>query len=520
MRWVGPFLLLSLASPSFAALPCESEYRLFLGGARDADRWKLERGWVSYATGRAESSDALLAAAARARSRSMVERPGFRELRRDLQRCIDDAPPIAVAPFSVHVFSTFRGAPHPLGHVEISIDGEVVGYTDQSGTADFIATGRLHVVTARERGGSKAVSHLVDLAQMRADPIDFDFSLDDGGSGGSYSVNFTKLTAECRPFEIDYIRNYAPATISRIDRAVIITPETNIPVSDFFAISADGHSIRLRNCEAMVERLNGFHPPYLLAVQATEVSDLRFEHFTEIWKGTYQVAVHAIRADGMLPVANEYVSIRRAGSNLELFGKSDADGHVLFHQVAPGDYFIESSGLAIARQPVRMESDAKIDLYFRPWRIEDLLLRSTAPDAPRERVDARDTQRLGFKFDANGRPVPVRYYRGSAALGDLHSVSSKSVALLQARGFRDFWSGLVLAELFDQKGRLTFRTTGAVTLFLEAPGGPVVPMGPESWFLLIELPVGSSRRLELRGWLPQMRTTFDLEELARNLSNP
>jgi hypothetical protein len=219
------------------------------------------------------------------------------------------------------------------------------------------------------------------------------------------------------------------------------------------------------------------------------------------------LAVNVLRADGNLPVPFASVSIRRWGSSRPFFRQTDDAGHVVFDSLAPGNYVIESvTTEAIARKGIELEADRSEDLRF------------AAAGAAVQEVESRDVHTILFGFDSNGRPVASAYFRTSANHRELQRASSSLLHNLEARGMRSGFTGTIVADLYDAKQRLAFRTTEAVAIAVEAPGGPWFELPPERWWFILRLPAGFSKTLKLRGWLPQMETVFDLDQIARDYS--
>lgn len=496
--------------PARAEIPCEPEYRAVLDSLSPSQHWLIQRAWATYATGRAESSDVLSAEIVRLRKSGELPRAGRRadDDARELLRCVRTAPPLAVVSFTIRAFTGSKS--EPRSHVQIAIDGEFVGSTDDTGSADFVATPRLHVITATEQWGNRPVSHLVDLSDGSTITVDFDLSRD--------WFHLSDLSAACLPFKVRYFLH----SLGSLERAVVVTPEAVIPVDDLFRVSADGASVEPTNCHALFERLRLYAPPHVLYLDVRAGG--RYESRIDLLSGQHVLSVNAVRSlpNGSAAVRDESISIRRAGSDQELFrAMTDSDGVAVFEQLPSGDYILAADGYGhYARARVRVEGDRNVDLHVVPTPVAGCRRESTAPSAAAESgcEGQRDAYLLLFRFDAAERIVPWGYWRVRSTEDEMNRASEAGVE--RTRIWNSYPFGYqfrknIEAELVDRKGRLTFQALGSVQLALEAPGGGWFPI--ESSFTL-ELPAGSSRTLRLRGWLPQMDQTFDLEELSRDPS--
>ncbi len=510
MRRLAAVLALLVALPALADLPCDSEYRALLGEVTGSDRWKLEQAWSVYATGEPESSDGLRAAAMRARVAS-PRRPS--EERRSLIRCLGEAPPVAVVAFQVRTVTRSNGATQTMSGVPIFVDGRFVAITDGTGTVDLTAPPRQHVVTAVGADWAQPVSRLLDLSAGAASPLEIDLSRNHAGDGGNYSVSFTQLDGNCGPFAIEYFQRYAPAAIGNVERALVVTPEANVVATDFFVIGAGGSSVIAADCRTLMARLDGLAPPFVLYVRARAADGTIYEQAEDVRRGPHHLTVNTRGASG------GSVSLRRADSYLPTYVPIDGDGVARFDQIAPGDYVVESLGGVIAREHVRVERDETVDLYFLPWRIEDVDLRSTAPGAAREREGERDAHVIMFQFDATGTPRAAGYWRQLRQPRELPRASQTLVDAAQRMNSYDPKErGFVEARLVDSKGRLTHRTLGEVYLLVRLPGGGPIFQPIEGRSFLVTLPAGYSKRLTLRGWLPSMNVELDLDALIRDLT--
>lgn len=472
-------------------------------------QWLLQSAWSTYATGRAESSDAFISTVQQLRQDGALPR-GMRrgEAVFDLIRCLRMAPPVAAVPLTIRTIAgEHREA---MRSVRISIDGQIIGLTDDTGTIDVLSTPRLHLVTASETWGAPVI-RLVDLSDGRAASIDLDLSVNHGGSdGGNYALFFDQPTAACKPFAIEYQFRYAAASPLRVEHAVVLTPEAAIPVDEFLRVSSDKWTVELTDCKALFGRLKAFSPPHVLFLQVRGREGHRYETRVDVRQGPHTLRVNA------KPEA--FVTLRQSGTDHLSSARAGEDGVALFTQLPGAEFVIAANDdRSYARERVVADGDRTINLRFVPHPANGCFRDSTSSEnAPCE--GQRDAHLLMFGFDAHERLVPTRYFRRSWVIEEVSGVSAASIeraaGLNAFAGFRKF----VTAELLDSKGRIAWRGIGTVYTALEAPGGPWVNVGPERWWFQLIMPAGSAKTLRLRGWKPQMEQTFDLDELTRDAS--
>lgn len=508
------------ALPAAAAVPCELEYRAVLDTVPPQRQWLVQRAWAGYATGRAETSDALVAEV-----RSVLRNQNLPRDRRDremftLLRCVAAAEPVTVVPLAVRTIAGPKR--EPMAGVQIAIDGQIVGLTDGTGSIDLVATPRVHVLTAAE-GWSAPISVLADLSDGKPLSVDLDLSRNHGGGdGGTYAYHLRELTSACQPFRIEHRRQYAQASLQRIERAVVVTPEAAVGVHDLFRISAERSAVEPAACNELFGRLSTLAPPQVLYVEAVDTSGARYETRIDVRSGPNELRV-SLRWPAGQRVPGETVFVRQAGTDQQMFyATTDGEGVAVFGQLPAGDYLLASDSLGVyARERVRVEGNRSADLYLVPRPSSGCVRESTAPAAPAVCEGDREVHLLFFGFDAAENLVPRRYWR--VRRGDLerHRVSQSRIArarITNAFPFGEQFAKYIEAEMIDSKGRPAFRTLGRVQLALEAPGGPWFSIAPQERYFTLELPAGYSRELRLRGWAPQMEKTFDLRALAGELS--
>jgi hypothetical protein len=387
-----------------------------------------------------------------------------------------------------------------------------------------VATPRPHVVTAAEASGSP-VSLLADLTEGKPVSVDLDLSRNHGGGdGGTYVYHLGELTPACKPFRIEHRRAYAGASLQRIERAIVVTPEAAIDVHSLFRISADGSAVEPTGCNELFARLRTYAPPHILYLEAIESSGARYETRIDVRSGPNELRVNVRRwLTAQTGASGETVFVRQAGTDQQMFyATADREGVARFGQLPNGDYVLASDAPGVyARERLRVESDRSADLYLAPRPYAGCVRESTAPAAPANCEGVQDAHVLLFGFDAAENIVPLRYWRVRRSDVERNAVSIARIdraRVTNAFPYGEQFAKYIEAEMTDSKGRPAFRALGRVQMALEAPGGPWFDIAPQNRTFTLELPAGHSNSLRLRGWLPQMEQTFDLRVLARDFS--